>query len=447
MTRPPVFGPDRPAPWLGSLAGWALVLVATAGAAAALSRTPPPVLAVGAGAAALGMLALALARYDLVVALGFLLLGIARIEPSPSDALFSIAIAVAIAGGRFDLRRVPGAMLGLLGALLALNLLSASNAIDLGEGTRFMLITAYLIAFAVWLTTYLRTETRMRLVIRAYVIGAAVCSALAVLALLVPFPEHAHLVRDGARAEGLFKDPNVFGPFLVPAALILLCEVLQPRLLRMRRATTVVLLVVVSLGAVLSYSRAAWLNLAVALVVMVGALALRPGSGRMTTAALALLLASIAVAGTVIVASGSTSFLRERARPQTYDAERFQAQRIGVGLAERHVLGIGPGQVEVEGPVSTHSIYVRVLAEQGVIGLAVLVGVLGGTLLIAVGNLVAGRSSLGVDAAVLLATWCGLLANSAFVDTLHWRHLWIVAALIWVGAAGRRHGHLRSPST
>src|SRR3954454_18000070 len=164
MTGPPVFGPDRPAPWLGSLAGWALVLVATAGAAAALSRTPPPVLAVGAGAAALGMLALALARYDLVVALGFLLLGIARIEPSPSDALFSIAIAVAIAGGRFDLRRVPGAMLGLLGALLALNLLSAINAIDLGEGTRFMLITAYLIAFAVWLTTYLRTETRMRLV-------------------------------------------------------------------------------------------------------------------------------------------------------------------------------------------------------------------------------------------------------------------------------------------
>ena len=57
----------------------------------------------------------------------------------------------------------------------------------------------------------------------------------------------------------------------------------------MRRATTVVLLVVVSLGTVLSYSRAAWLNLAVALVVMVGALALRPGSGRMATAALALL--------------------------------------------------------------------------------------------------------------------------------------------------------------
>ena len=34
--------------------------------------------------------------------------------------------------------------------------------------------------------------------------------------------------------------------------------------------------------------------------------------------------------------------------------------------------------------------------------------------------------------AALLAAWCGLLANSAFIDTLHWRHLWIVAGLIYL---------------
>jgi len=28
-----------------------------------------------------------------------------------------------------------------------------------------------------------------------------------------------------------------------------------------------------------------------------------------------------------------------------------------------------------------------------------------------------------------MAAWCGLVANSFFVDTLHWRHLWLVAAL------------------
>jgi O-antigen ligase len=440
-------GADRPAPRLAVVAGWAIVVIAAAEAGAALASHPPPVLTVGAAVAALAALALALARYDLVVGLGFLLLGVARVEPSPSDALLAVAIAVAVAGGGFDLRRVPGAILALLGVLLALSVLSTMNALDLGEALRFLLITTYLMTFAVWLATYLRTEGRMRRVIGAYVIGAAAFSVAAVLALLVSFPDHADLVRDGARAEGLFKDPNVFGPFLVPAALILLCEVLHPRLLRLRRSTTALMLFAVSLGVVLSYSRAAWLNLAVALAVMVVATALRPGSGRTATATVALLTASIALAGTVIVASGSTGFLRERARPQAYDAERFQAQRAGVVLAERHPLGIGPGQVEIEGPVATHSIYVRVLAEQGVAGLATLVALLGGTLLLAAANALAGRFALGLDPAALLGAWCGLLANSAFVDTLHWRHLWFVAALIWVGSLGRRHGQLRSPRT
>jgi MFS family permease len=49
-----------------------------------------------------------------------------------------------------------------------------------------------------------------------------------------------------------------------------------------------------------------------------------------------------------------------------------------------------------------------------------------------------GADAHGVGAAALLGAWCGLLVNGAFVDTLHWRHLWLVAALIWV-AALRRH--------
>jgi hypothetical protein len=67
-----------------------------------------------------------------------------------------------------------------------------------------------------------------------------------------------------------------------------------------------------------------------------------------------------------------------------------------------------------------------------------IVALLAGTLALALGNAAAGRDAHGVGAAVLLGAWCGLLANSAFVDTLHWRHLWVVAALIWVAAAARR---------
>ena len=50
-------------------------------------------------------------------------------------------------------------------------------------------------------------------------------------------------------------------------------------------------------------------------------------------------------------------------------------------------------------------------------------------------NVVAGRSTYGIGSAALFGAWCGLLVNSLVVDTLHWRHLWLLAALIWAGLA------------
>jgi hypothetical protein len=171
---------------------------------------------------------------------------------------------------------------------------------------------------------------------------------------------------------------------------------------------------------------------------MLAVMALRADAGRSAVGALALIATVGAVGGATVVLTGSAGFLQERAHIQSYDTERFSAQRTGVELAENHALGIGPGQFEHVSAVSAHSIYVRVLAEQGPLGLAVLAMVLGGTLLLAGANAVAGRDAYGVGAAVLLGTWCGLLANGAFVDTLHWRHLWFVAALIWVAATRAR---------
>jgi O-antigen ligase len=372
---------------------------------------------------------------ELTIALGFLLLGVVRVEPAPSDILLALIAALAVASGRVDLRRVPGSMLTLVIFLLVLNLLSMTAAVDLGDALRFFAITLYLAVIAVWLTTYLQSAERMRLVVGAYIAGAVIFALLAVLALFLPYPGHDTLAGESAtRATGLFKDPNVFGPFLIPAALILLEESLHPRLLRLRRPVMVAMLAVLVLGVMFAYSRAAWLNLAVAAVVMLGVMAMREDAGRRAATALALVAAVGVVGGAAIVLTGSTQFLEQRAQVQSYDSQRFTAQRTGVKLAEEHALGVGPGQFEQDNPVSAHSIYIRVLAEQGVLGLAVLVALLGGTLALAIGNAVAGRDAFGVGSAVLLGAWCGLLANSAFVDTLHWRHLWLVAALIWVAA-------------
>ena len=430
--------------------------------AAVLAAGPPSPLLVAGGAAGLAaVLALAVTRYELAVGLGFLLLAVVRFEPAPTDAVLAVLIALAVASGRVDLRRVPAVVLGLLGLLVALNVLSVASAAQLEPALRFLGITLYLAVFAVWAASYLSTRRRMRVAVGAYVAGAVASAAFAVLALFVAYPGHELVAGEpAARAQGLFKDPNVFAPFLIPAALVLFEETLRPGLLGLSRRVTAPLLAVLVLGILFAYSRAAWLNFAVALMVMLVVLSLRADAGRVAAAALALVAVVAAVAGASVAATGSTAFLQERARLQTYDSQRFGAQRGGLELAAEHPLGIGPGQFELASPVSAHSLYVRVLAEQGVLGLLVLLALVGITLALAVGNAVAGRDAHGVGSAAMLGAWCGLLANSAFVDTLHWRHLWLVAAVIWVAslsahggsgglAGGRRRsaGPIRTPGS
>jgi O-antigen ligase len=148
---------------------------------------------------------------------------------------------------------------------------------------------------------------------------------------------------------------------------------------------------------------------------------------------LVLFLGALAIAGAVVV-TGSLGFLKERARLQGYDTNRFAAQALGLKLGVSHPFGVGPGQFELLSPLATHSLYVRALAEQGVLGLLVIAALIISTVVFAVRNVVHGSDTYGISAAALLAAWCGLVVNSFVVDTMHWRHLWLVAALIWAGA-------------
>jgi O-antigen ligase len=427
----------EPAPALASTAGGAALLGLFLLMGVALGRFPLTApLVLGFGIGLLGTLTLALTRYGTAVAIGVLLLAVVRIEPAPADLVFAVLIAVALVTGRFALERVPLSVTLLVTGFLALNLLASTVAIDTARAATFFGITLYLGIFGLWLCAYVCSVPRARLVIVAYLVGAALSAAVACLALVAPFPGAEAFV-DGPRAQGLFKDPNVFGPFLVPAVLILMEETVAPRLLRFRLVTKLVLLCVLTVGVVFSFSRAAWLNLVLGSVVLLAVLALRRGGARR---AMTLLLVSI-VAGSalvgVVAATGSLGFLTERAALQTYDTQRFQAQASGLEVAADHPIGIGPGQFERISDLSAHSTFVRSLAEEGVVGASLILGLLVLTLGFAARNVALGADTYGIGSAGLFAAWCGLLANSFFVDTLHWRHLWLVAALIWAGTALR----------
>jgi O-antigen ligase len=150
---------------------------------------------------------------------------------------------------------------------------------------------------------------------------------------------------------------------------------------------------------------------------------------------LVVLLLAAAALFAAVSATSTAGFLQERASFQVYDAQRFGAQVSGLDLATQYPLGIGPGQFERVSELSAHSTYVRALAEEGLLGMLVFLGLMLVTLGFAARSAALGRDTYGIGSAALLAAWCGLLANSLFIDTLHWRHLWLLAALIWAGAA------------
>jgi O-antigen ligase len=400
-----------------------------------LTGHPPPSLKliVGGGIALLGVLALAITRFDSAVFLGFLLMSIVWVQPGPPDIVFAVVFAVAVASGRMRLRRLPMSVGILVAGFVFLNILSATFVVDPPAAERYFAITLYLAIFSIWLAGYLDSAQRARRVLVGLLVTGVITGGAACLALYVPGVPLANRLTGAQRAQGLFHDPNIFGPFMALLAFFVLEELLQPRLLRIHRFWKFAMLVVLGSGVLFSFSRAAWLNAAVGVFAMLVVFALRHGGGQRAMMILVTLLAALAALAVFVSVSGSATFLSDRARLQSYDTSRFSAQETGLRLVATYPFGVGPGQFESYVTISAHSAYVRALAEQGVLGLATILALIVATLVFAGRNAVIGRDTYGIGSAALLGAWCGLVANSAFVDTLHWRHLWLVAALIWAG--------------
>lgn len=377
---------------------------------------------------------LAFARPAILIVGGFALLGFVRFEPAPVDLVFALLMVTSLLAGRVR-PQLPVVAAVPLALLAALTILSALNATDGARAARFELITLYLIALAVWLTSVFRDRGITQLALEAYVLAGAATAVVSAVALELGFPGGDFLLFDEFRAEGFFKDPNVFGPFLVPAAAIVLEDLVRPRLFGWRRPVLVAVFLALLAGILVAYSRAAWLNLAVALGTVILVYAWRRGGLGSAVKAITLL----AVAGTagigLLVATGSLTFLEERSGIQLYDADRFRTQSSALSRMTELVFGHGPGQVESSLDYAAHSLYLRVGFEQGVPGAVLIVVLLAVTAGLALVLAARDTDVAGVGGAALLGSWLGLVANSAFVDTLHWRHLWLVAALIWAGYA------------
>ncbi len=231
------------------------------------------------------------------------------------------------------------------------------------------------------------------------------------------------LGQETLRAKATFPNPNVAGHFMATCFMALL-------VLPVSRWIRIAGLSAAGIGVVATGSFGAILQLAVGLAVVAfgAARRIRPATRQLLAFAV---IATIGFLG--VAAASGVQFLPERGESTGYNAnhlERTTTGRLDLwGAAIDQVIdrpwGIGPGssrnlQVLREGDASkeTHSEPLAFLSERGALGLVGLVALWATLWRFAVPR--------GVGRAMILS----LVVASLFRETSHYRHLWILLALV-----------------
>jgi hypothetical protein len=365
-------------------------------------------------------------NYNLLVLITFSLIGFVWFEPAPFDLLFVALLGIGLITGRLRWPNPRSRILvqiGLWGLVVA-NLLSTFGVVTVAYNLRYLGITLYLLALFVFVRMYAIQPGAIRLML----IGITVSAVLNALSVIMGFfgldflyPATSYTLR----GVGFFKDFNVFGPFVALAAFWILDQTLQPPYRLSRTGLLLLLSTLLVSGAVLSQSRAVWICLFLSGFIYFGFLLLH--APRKGVIFLTIMLAIGLTAFFLIQYFGLVDFVRWHWQIQAYDEVRFSIQRAGFMSGFTRPLGIGPG-----GLPDAHSLYVRTLAEHGILGLASL-GLLIGALVFPLAQRAwIDRDKSGVlSASILLAIIIGQLVNSLVIDSIHWRHLWVILGITW----------------
>ena len=118
---------------------------------------------------------------------------------------------------------------------------------------------------------------------------------------------------------------------------------------------------------------------------------------------------------------------------QSYDQLRFYTHHLAWDSIFDRPFGIGPGQAETAFQYATHSTYLRILSENGIVGAFAFFLLF--ALSIGRGLYLSWkvRDPRWQPLFVLVtATLLGVAINSIVIDTNHWRHIWLFVAIPWV---------------
>ncbi len=360
------------------------------------------------------------------------------IEPAPYEFLVALlGIACVLARVPLDRRLLP--LLILLVLWNVSGAIALAGVLDGEKSVRYaaisVLMAASAIVFACLFSEDRANVGRLQLMRRTYIFAAFAVAIIGSLGYLNAFSRASDMFAPIGRAQGTFKDPNVFGPFLILPLLMLSYSLLMEGIRLMR----VVAFVGIALGLLLSFSRGAWVHFGVSAVVMLGLMFITAPDLR--TRARLTLLSVLAIAAVVGLVAFALSFdvigdmFKERARLiQPYDAGtslgRFNLQQRAITEVLEHPFGLGPYEFVRRYGLQQHNTYLQAFLVYGWIGgLAYLTLVL---LTLGVGLRAAlARTPWQPYAIAAMATYVGVVIESFVIDSDHWRHYFLLLGIIW----------------
>ena len=322
-----------------------------------------------------------------------------------------------------------------LSAIVLLQLIYVEN-----PNILFAAITLYLIGVYVLVQFWYRSNPQILTYgIYGYLTGALVSSVLGTYGYLIgvfsplgtPLP---FFWSDNVRLDVLFDDPVVYGAFLIPAILLLTYKIVTAESKQWILCTGFLLLVFGNL--IMTGSRGAWLNFLVAGFLFL--LLYRPFHTKkalVRIAGLSTLTLFFAVLLIFVIPLGGRTFYDATLEHRYGNSDLPRIENLQAAprrLLERTRLelafGSGSGSYEqiTEQNYSAHNTYLRVLYEQGIVGIVLYLGLL----FFVFKSLLQQRDSNQLLFALLFAILAGILVQNFFVDTLHWRHFWIALAFV-----------------
>ena len=383
--------------------------------------------------------ALAQRLLNLVLFVTVLTSSIAFIEPSPHDALMLVLLVTCVAA-RVGFDRKLVALLLLTVAWLAGGALSLIQVGDIAKDIQYVGTSVYLgIAGVMFACLFCDGNlTRLALMRRGYLLAALIATVAGYIGFFHLLPG-ADIFLDNGRVSATFKDPNVYGPFLIFPILWLIVGVLVrgPRLL------DVTALMILLGGLLLSFSRGAWGHFAVSAavgVVIVFAVASDP---RMRLRIMALGCCAIFVAVLLLIAASLIGpvheMIVERAKLiQPYDVGpggRFWQQQLAINAILDNPNGLGPFEFFRIYGLQQHNVYMQGFLVYGWLGGAAYLALVVVTL--ALGLLtVSAPTPWQYYLITAYAVFVGEAFEGLIVDTDHWRHFFLMLGLVWgLGAA------------